>query len=140
MPVDVVPLTPCSELNLKTVKEALTALLQEFDIANDVTCVLTDDVHVHQLNREYRCKDMPTDVLSFEMHDNIHPVSPLGEVYISLDRAKEQAKQAKRPLNEEVLHLAIHGTLHLLGYEHDTEPGYEKMLAKEQAYLAQYPD
>lgn len=136
MAVDVVELTPPTGLKTQKIEEAIGALLDEFCISNDVICILTDDHHVHQLNRDYRQKDMPTDVLSFEMHDDIQPATPLGEIYISLDRAQEQAKQAGHPLHREVLHLAIHGTLHLLGFEHETESGYKQMSAKEKKYLA----
>ena len=138
MGVEVVEVATRPGLKTARLEEAVRALLGEFAITQDVICILTDDKHVRQLNRDFRKKDMPTDVLSFEMHDEIHPSPPLGEIYISLDRAEEQAKEAGHSVNREVLHLAIHGTLHLLGYEHDSEAGYNTMRAKEEQYLTSY--
>lgn len=138
MYVEVVELVTLPGLNIQNFEKAIDALLQEFSVTNEVTCILTDDNHVHQLNRDYRNKDMPTDVLSFEMRDAIQPTSPLGEVYISVERAEAQAQQGGHSTNREILHLAIHGTLHLLGYEHETESGFKAMRAKENHYLAEY--
>lgn len=139
MSIDIVELTPNPNINFLQLEKALTTVLTDFGVSQEVTCILTDDAHVHQLNRDFRNKDMPTDVLSFEIHDTIHPASPLGEIYISIERAQIQAQQASHSLQEEVLLLAIHGTLHLLGYEHETDAGYETMSAKEKHYLSLFP-
>jgi len=138
MGIDIVALIPNKNIDCQQLEEALSVVLTDFGVSQEVTCILTDDLHVHQLNRDFRDKDMPTDVLSFEMHDTIHPTSPLGEIYISVERAKIQAQQATHTLQQEILLLAIHGTLHLLGYEHETDAGYKKMSAKEKHYLSQF--
>jgi probable rRNA maturation factor len=100
--------------------------------------VLTDDEQIRLLNRAYRGKDEPTDVLSFSLREvsaGETPVDlclleeepPLGEVYISVPTALRQAQTEGRSLEEEVAFLAVHGVLHLLGYEDETRQGYEQM-------------
>jgi probable rRNA maturation factor len=138
MGIEIVELISEKNIDCLQLESALSTVLKDFDISQEVTCILTDDKHVQQLNRDFRDKDQPTDVLSFEMHDAIHPASPLGEIYISIERAKIQAQQATHSLQQEILLLAIHGTLHLLGYEHDTDMGYIKMSEKEKHYLSQF--
>ena len=135
-PIDIALLKDASEVDLTNLKATLARVLDDHEASGEVTCILTDDEHVHQLNRDYRDKDAPTDVLSFELSDSIHPENPiLGEVYISLDRARLQAQEAECAINDEVLHLAVHGVLHLLGFEHDTDAGHERMRAEEARYL-----
>lgn len=89
--------------------------------------LFTDDDKIHQINKEYRNKDMPTDVITFALfadddfkivtNDDIY----LGEIIISLDTAK---KQMKTTLQEEILTLIAHGILHLFGFDHQTEEDY----------------
>ena len=70
------------------------------------------------LNRQYRNKDKPTDVLSFPLADELCP-NLLGDVVISIDTAQRQAQRRKHALQEEILTLLIHGILHLVGYDHE---------------------
>lgn len=84
---------------------------------------MTDDSEIHQLNREYRGVDRPTDVLSFSQQEGGFPsVAPdlLGDVVISVDAAKKQAGEQGHSLEEELFILLAHGILHLLGYDHET--------------------
>ena len=76
------------------------------------------DPEIHDLNRRYRGKDRPTDVLSFPLADALQP-SLLGEVVISVETAARQAQRRGRSLPEELQTLLIHGVLHLLGYDHE---------------------
>ena len=89
---------------------------------NTVSILFTTDSKIHQLNATYRNKDKPTDVLSFSQIENM-AILPhhnlLGDVIISLDTAKVQAKKYNHSINHEVLRLLIHGTLHLMGYDHE---------------------
>jgi probable rRNA maturation factor len=84
----------------------------------EVALRLTDDVTIHKLNRDYRAKDKPTDVLAFAQREGpagqIHP-ELLGDLVISVETAR---RQARRGLPAELLHLASHGLCHLLGYDH----------------------
>ena len=82
---------------------------------------------------------MPTDVLSFDLADPVHPeCDDLGEIYISVDRAQVQAREASRCLSDEIAWLAIHGTLHLLGYRHDSPRSSASMRRMEREYLARF--
>ncbi len=89
--------------------------------------LFTDDDKIHQINKEYRAKDCPTDVITFALFadDDFKIVTDddiyLGEIIISLDTAKRQAKNA---LFDEILVLITHGILHLFGFDHQTEEDY----------------
>ena len=101
-----------------------------------VSIVLTDDAAVRQLNRDFREVDKPTDVLSFPLADpealaDPHAAVFLGEIYISLDTARAQARSARRPFGREVAHLTVHGILHLLGHDHHTASQKKKMWAEQ---------
>jgi probable rRNA maturation factor len=86
----------------------------------DITIVLTDDAQLHELNREYLGVDAPTDVLSFPASetDPETGITYLGDILISIPRATQQAQAAGHPMEAEVQLLVVHGTLHLLGYDH----------------------
>jgi probable rRNA maturation factor len=125
------------ELDIPFLEYILSQILIDKDVPSTVSYILTEDTHSRQLNHAYRNIDKTTDVLSFELTDPIHPGNAyLGEVYISVDRAQQQAKNANRTLQEESTHLAVHGTLHLLGHKHDTDKGYKQMQKEEKKYLA----
>jgi probable rRNA maturation factor len=98
----------------------------------DLSVLLTDDDHVRQLNRRYRDKDRPTDVLSFPLdapkRGHNEPFT-LGDVVISIDTAARQARSRKRDLIVEVTHLLAHGLLHLIGHDHRSAPEKQKMWA-----------
>ncbi len=76
------------------------------------------DPEIHILNRQYRGKDKPTDVLSFPLADELQPLL-LGDVIISVETAARQAQRWGHLLREELQTLMIHGVLHLLGYDHE---------------------
>lgn len=86
--------------------------------------LLTDDPTIRAMNRDYRGVDRPTDVLSFPQSSGS---GLLGDVVISMDRAGFQAARAGWGLAEELEMLAVHGTLHLLGFEDDTPAGRRRM-------------
>ena len=91
------------------------SLLKELSLKEaEISILLTDDVEIKELNRQYLGKDRPTDVLSFEMDD---PVM-LGDVVISVERAGAQALALGFSFDAEIARLLVHGTLHLLGFEH----------------------
>jgi probable rRNA maturation factor len=94
----------------------------------ELSVLLTDDAGIHQLNRDHRQKDKPTDVLAFPMDESVpDPAGILGDVVISLDTAERQARARRRPLIEEVRFLLAHGILHLIGYDH-AEPSEKREL------------
>jgi len=90
--------------------------------AADVTVLLGDDSYLRELNRQFAGVDAATDVLSFFVGE-VNPengVTYLGDVAISFERAQQQAEQAGHPLEHELRLLAVHGVLHLCGYDHAT--------------------
>lgn len=98
-----------------------------------VSVILTDNVTIHEINMEYRGKDKPTDVISFAYRDEPFPapdniMEELGDVYISLEKATEQAAEYEVTLKAEVKRLLVHGILHLLGYDHEKSPEDEKKM------------
>ena len=89
---------------------------------HEVSILITDDAQVRELNRSYRGKDKPTNVLSFPMQEGeFADITPglLGDVVISLDRARAEADTAGILLEERMSQLLIHGILHLLGFDHE---------------------
>lgn len=99
----------------------------------ELSLVICDDATIHALNRDYRRKDAPTDVLAFAMLEGegagLHP-HVLGDVVISLDTAARQARERARPLEDEVTMLLAHGVLHLLGLDHRDRREERRMTAR----------
>ena len=83
-------------------------------------CLISGDADLQRLNRQFRGKDYPTDVLSFPAAP---PSSRLGDLAISMGRARAQAREFGHTLEEEVEILMLHGVLHLLGYDHESDSG-----------------
>ena len=107
------------------------AMLAELSLPEaELSVLLTDDPGIHELNRDHRQKDKPTDVLAFPMDESVpDPAGILGDVVISLDTAERQARSRKRPLIEEVRFLLAHGVLHLVGYDHAEPVQKREMVA-----------
>ncbi len=130
----------------RLVKQSITA----HDIGTEVelSLLITDDATVHELNKKYRGKDKPTDVLSFALEADkrgdasagfVMPPGEmvhLGEVIVSYPRAVEQAAERKHPVENELALLVIHGVLHLLGYDHDKPAREREMRSLEQRVLS----
>ncbi len=101
-------------------KEISLKALRELGLDDaELSLLITDDEYIRRLNREFRGKDRPTDVLSFPMGDRIEGKILLGDIAISYDTAKRQAKELGHSLREEVKRLLVHGLVHLLGYDHE---------------------
>lgn len=99
--------------------------------AAEITVILVNDEELLRINREFLAHDYHTDVITFPLEDD-----PLeGEIYISLDRAAEQAREYGVKLYHEVRRLAIHGTLHLLGYDDATAAERQEMGRLEDRFL-----
>jgi len=89
-----------------------------------ISVLFTDDVKMQELNKAYRSKEKPTDVLSFSMRDGqsfpkTEEIESLGDIVVSLDTAIRQAKEFGVTVEDEIKRLLVHGCLHLLGYEHE---------------------
>ena len=103
---------------LKKIAEKILDLLEQGSA--ELSLVLVGNDEIQRLNRKFRGKDYPTDVLSFPVENG--PPGPerlLGDVIISVDKAREQAKERGRSFDEEMVTLLIHGVVHLLGYDHE---------------------
>lgn len=101
----------------------------------EVALRLTDDAAIHALNRSYRKKDKPTDVLAFALREGPYGAlagPALGDIVISVETA---ARQARRGLARELLHLAAHGLCHLLGYDHRTDAEEAEMNSRARALM-----
>jgi len=107
----------------------------------EVGVILVNDEEIREMNREYRHIDQPTDVLSFALLEGEpQPTTPgapilLGDIVISLPTATRQAAEYGHSLNREVTYLAVHGLLHLLGYDHIEEEDKGIMRQKEEEIL-----
>ena len=146
MPEHVVPIAIAQPFVKSVSDEWLSAIalrvLEEEDApACELSVTVTDDETVRGLNREYAGEDEVTDVLSFSQQEGEEIVGPpggvpaLGEVMIAYPQAVRQADEVGRSVEEEVARLLIHGTLHLLGYDH-AEPGEERrMKGREEELL-----
>ncbi|HTP00629.1 MAG TPA: rRNA maturation RNase YbeY [Anaerolineales bacterium] len=122
----------------RLLQRAARAALANQSMDGDLSIVLTDDARLRQLNREYLGIDAPTDVLSFPASetDPESGGSYLGDILISVPRARQQAGAAGHPLASEVQLLVVHGVLHLLGHDHATSEERSRMWAAQSAILA----
>ncbi|ANU25561.1 rRNA maturation RNase YbeY [Planococcus versutus] len=111
---------------------------------SEVSVTFVTDAMIRDINREYRSKDQPTDVISFAMEELgegetaiVGSTEPrmLGDIVISLDRTKEQANDYGHSFERELGFLAVHGFLHLLGYDHMTAVDEKKMSARQEEIL-----
>lgn len=112
----------------------------------ELSVLVTDDATIRDLNRDYRNQDCPTDVLSFSQLEGAAEFprppgepQPLGDIVISYDRVREQAREYGHSEQRELAYLAVHGLLHLLGFDHETEAERAKMRAAEEAALVGIP-
>ncbi|MGP0587556.1 rRNA maturation RNase YbeY [Paenibacillus timonensis] len=122
----------------------------------EVALTFVDDEAIHELNRDYRGIDRPTDVLSFAMNESLEEESEmeivyeleedeelddltdvLGDIIISVDRAKAQSEDYGHSLEREIGFLFVHGFLHLLGYDHQDAASEAEMMGKQEAALAE---
>ena len=105
--------------------------------------IIINNEKIHEINKQYRGVDRPTDVISFALEDfkdityeNNYRV--LGDIYISIDKVKEQAKEYGHSEKRELAFLAVHGLLHLLGYDHMKEDEEKIMFEKQEKILKGY--
>lgn len=115
-------------------RAARRALRQAEGRAGPLTLLLTDDPAVRRLNREFRGKDKPTNVLSFPAPAN--PEGLLGDIALAYGVTAREAAAGRKSLADHAAHLVVHGVLHLLGYDHETEAEAAIMEPLETAILA----
>lgn len=103
--------------------------------------IFVDNKRIHEINQTYRKVDRETDVISFALEDNQDiemEVRILGDIYISVEKAKEQAKNYGHSFEREISFLAVHGILHLLGYDHMEQEEEKIMFQRQEEVLAHY--
>lgn len=105
----------------------------------EVGISLVDNEHIRELNRRYRRRDRPTDVLSFFLGEEGEEGEILGDVVISLEQASAQAGLYGHSVEKEVVFLAIHGLLHLLGYDHEDPKDKGKMEERQRELWKKTP-
>lgn len=114
---------------------------------SELSVTFVDNSRIREINREYRGKDAPTDVISFAMEeigeDEVEILGAeiprmLGDIIISIEKAHEQAQEYGHSFDRELGFLALHGFLHLLGYDHMNEADEKKMFSKQKEVLEQY--
>ncbi|WP_394833254.1 rRNA maturation RNase YbeY [Pendulispora rubella] len=130
----VVECGPWKGVARREVERRATAMLGLLQLQeSELSIVLTDDDHIHELNKVYRAKDKPTDVLAFAMREGEFSNLAgelLGDVIVSIETARRQAAARQVDALTEVTMLVAHGLLHLLGWDHDT-PARDKAMRKE---------
>ena len=128
---------------LDTINELLNFVIIKEKLENCLfNIILVDNDYIHKLNKEYRGIDRVTDVISFALEDSQDEVKldfrVLGDIYISVDKAKDQAKEYGHSFLRELSFLTIHGLLHLLGYDHMTKEEEEIMFKKQDELLNEF--
>ncbi|ASA95427.1 MULTISPECIES: rRNA maturation RNase YbeY [Anoxybacillus] len=138
-----------TEQQIELIEQLLQHAAKEEHVPDgaEVSVTFVDNEKIREINRDYRGKDQPTDVISFALEEmgeeeieivgiDVPPV--LGDIIISVPKAREQAEQYGHSFMRELGFLAVHGFLHLLGYDHETEEEEKVMFAKQEQLLQQF--
>lgn len=129
---------------LDELKDMLSDFCKREGLGNIIfNIIIIDNPTIHKINKEYRDKDAPTDVISFALEDDKTVIEPdgvriLGDIYISIDKVHEQALEYGHSFKRELSFLAVHGLLHLLGYDHMEKSDEEVMFKKQEEVLNYY--
>ncbi len=135
--------TTSEEIDTKDIDKVIKFACKHLNIENPLlNIIIVDNEKIREINKEYRNKDAVTDVISFafeEIEDvKYEDFRFLGEIYISYERCKEQAQDYGHSVKREFCYLAVHGLLHLLGYDHIKEEDKKVMRALEEEILNEY--
>ncbi len=135
--------TTKEKIDTEELDKVITFACKHLKIKNPLlNIVIVDNERIRQINRDYRNKDAVTDVISFAFEEEkdieYDDIRFLGEIYISYERCKEQAQDFGHSVKREFCYLAVHGLLHLLGYDHIKEEDKKVMRALEEEILNEY--
>ena len=130
---------------LETVEKVLLSAIKKEQL-EDVTfnLIIVDNEYIHEINKTYRGIDRETDVITFALEDEDSIIVPddvvrnLGDIYISIDKARSQAEEYGHGLLRELSFLAVHGFYHLLGYDHMNPEDEKVMFEKQEEVLEEY--
>ena len=128
---------------LETIENLLNFIIKKEKLENCLfNIIIVDNEYIHKINKEYRGIDRPTDVISFALEDEKdfieYEFRVLGDIYISLDKTKEQANTYGHSFLRELSFLTVHGLLHLLGYDHMVKEEEEIMFKKQDEILNEF--
>lgn len=130
------------EVVLRTVQTAFLETGKGLKGAHELSVLLADNDFIHTLNRKYRSKDKPTNVLSFPQaellvtdEDGLRGEIALGDIVLAFETVAEEARSQKKTFEDHLAHLVVHGVLHLLGYVHESDADAEEMEALEVEIL-----
>ncbi len=129
---------------LETVKKVLEYAVSKEQLNNvSFNVIIINNEMIHELNKNYRHIDRETDVITFALEDEDTIIIPneeriLGDIYISIDKVRSQSEEYGHSIKRELFFLAIHGLLHLLGYDHMTPEDEKVMFGKQEEVLSRY--
>lgn len=130
-----------SENLVVKIKECINECIKVEEFSNncEISLSFVENYEIHQLNKSYRNKDCPTDVLSFPMYDEAETIIEneilLGDIVMSISKATEQAAEYGHTVEREICYLTIHGMFHLLGYDHMQDDEKKLMREKEKKVI-----
>lgn len=128
-----------NELYTEAASRGSSAAMRYEEADGEISIVLTNDEVIHEFNRDFRHVDRPTDVLSFPANEGdsiiFTPDGHLGDIMISVETAGRQAEELSHSTEREIMFLAIHGTLHVLGYDHMCPADEEVMTYKQREIM-----
>lgn len=143
-----------NQKHMDLIEQVIISAAKELKLEDnfEVSITIVDNNRIHEINKEYRSIDRPTDVISFaiednddefeiffdELDDDIALPRLLGDIFISLDKAEEQAEEFDHSIEREIGFLTVHGFLHLNGYDHQTEEEEKEMFALQEEVLSDY--
>lgn len=131
-------------IELEEVEKVLYKAMEKEGLENtSFNLIIVDNEYIHELNKTYRNIDRETDVITFALEDEDSLVIGtderiLGDIYISIDKARSQAEEYGHGLLRELAFLAVHGFYHLLGYDHMSQEEEEIMFKKQEEVLLEY--
>jgi len=143
MNIEVINLLDKDVEYLSELKEFLESFCKRENLLNVLfNVIIVDNSKIHEINKEYRGIDRETDVISFALEDdksfNREDIRILGDIYISYDKVVSQSKEYGHSFKRELFFLALHGLLHLLGYDHQTKEEEKIMFSKQEEVLSFY--
>ena len=131
------------EKELNELEELLQNVCKEEKLdSGEFNIIIVDSKKIQEINKEYRNIDKETDVISFALEDdktyNIDDYRMLGDIYICIEKVRSQAEEYGHSFKRELSFLAIHGLLHLLGYDHMNSEEEKEMFTKQEEVLSKY--
>ena len=140
---DIINNTDKEIIEIEKLEEYIKFIVSKLNISEAIfNIIFVSNEEIHEINREYRNTDRVTDVISFALEDNeveaFKSYRLLGDIYIAIDVAYDQAIEYNHSREREVCFLATHGLLHLLGYDHMTVDEEKEMFSKQEELLTAY--